>query len=56
MCPVCLATGAVIAGSVATTGGLAALVFRSVTAASAAKNICTITPANIIPKKEDYHG
>ena len=50
MCPVCLATAAIIAGSAAGTGGLTALV---------AHTIRRKTPDNAIPanpKKEESHG
>jgi hypothetical protein len=47
----CLATAALIAGSIATTGGLTALVFKKVAAGKPANNIPTMTAT-----KEDHHG
>jgi hypothetical protein len=51
MCPFCLATAALIAGSIATTGGVTALVLKKVVAAKIANN----NPA-ISPSKEDHDG
>lgn len=49
MCPVCLTTAALIAGSVTSTGGLAAVVVKKFGAKSGDKN-----PA-LTPSKEDDH-
>jgi hypothetical protein len=51
MCPFCLASAALIVGSIATTGGVTALVLKKVAAGKADHNIPTITPT-----KEDHHG
>ncbi len=51
MCPLCLASAALIAGSIATTGGLSALVLMKAISGKSANNI----PANS-PSKEDRHG
>lgn len=51
MCPLCLASAALFAGSIATTGGLAALVLKKVAAGKSANNIPTNSPS-----KEDHHG
>jgi len=56
MCPFCLATAAWIAGSIATTGGLTALVLKKAATGSAAKSIPATTPATIKSTKEDHHG
>jgi hypothetical protein len=50
MCPVCLATAAIIAGSATGTGGLTALVARTIRRKS--RN----TPTTMNAKKEDSHG
>jgi hypothetical protein len=51
MCPMCLASAALIAGSLATTGGLTALVLRKAAAGKSASNI----PSNS-PSTEDQNG
>jgi hypothetical protein len=51
MCPFCLASAALIAGSIATTGGLTALVLKKVANGKIASNNPTISPS-----KEDHHG
>jgi hypothetical protein len=51
MCPVCITTAMLIAGSVTSTGGLAAIAIRKFGAKNAAGN----HPAPI-PPKEDHHG
>ncbi|MGD0829332.1 MAG: hypothetical protein ABR907_00215 [Terracidiphilus sp.] len=51
MCPYCLATAALFAGSVATTGGLAALVLKKVATRKITSNISTLSPS-----KEDHNG
>jgi hypothetical protein len=51
MCPVCITTAALIAGSVTSTGGLAAIAIRKFGVKNAADN----HPAPI-PSKEDHHG
>jgi hypothetical protein len=50
MCPFCLATAALIAGSIATTGGLTALVFKK-TINGKSNNISTNSPTT-----EDHNG
>jgi DNA-binding response OmpR family regulator len=50
------ATAAWIAGSIATTGGLTALVLKKAATGSAAKSIPATTPATIKSTKEDHHG
>lgn len=50
MCPVCLATAAILAGSATGTGGLAALVTRTL------RRKVHQTPLPIIAKKEDHDG
>jgi hypothetical protein len=51
MCPVCLATALLIAGGVASTGGLAAIVIKQF----GVKNAGDDNPAPI-PSEEDQHG
>jgi hypothetical protein len=51
MCPVCLATAALIAGSATSTGGLAAIAIRKFGLNSAVEPQTVSTPA-----KEDHHG
>ncbi|MGA2634691.1 MAG: hypothetical protein ABSF16_10680 [Terracidiphilus sp.] len=51
MCPLCFASAALIAGSIATTGGLTALVLKRVASSKSANN----TPTNS-PSTEDHHG
>lgn len=50
MCPVCLSTAALIAGSVTSTGGLAAFALRMFGRKPAADTNVTPNPA-----KEDHH-
>ena len=50
MCPMCLASAALIAGSIATTGGLTALVLKRAVTGRPAKNIPTNSPST-----EDRH-
>ena len=51
MCTMCIASAALIAGSIATTGGLTALVLKKAVAGKSANNIPTNSPS-----KEDHHG
>jgi hypothetical protein len=51
MCPVCLASAAWIAASIATTGGLAAVVLKKTVMLKCANN-----PQPITPSQEDLHG
>lgn len=51
MCPLCFASAALIAGGIATTGGLTALVLNKVVSKKSANNIPTNSPP-----KEDHHG
>jgi hypothetical protein len=51
MCPVCAATAAWIAVSIATTGGMAAVVMKRTVTIKNASN-----PKPINPSKEDHHG
>ncbi len=51
MCPMCLASAALIAGSIATAGGLTAFALKKAATGKIANNI----PANS-PSKEDRHG
>jgi hypothetical protein len=51
MCPVCLATALLITGSVASTGGLAAIVIKIF----GVKKAGNINPAPTA-SKEDHHG
>jgi len=51
MCPVCIATAALIAGSATSTGGLAAVVMRKFGVKSAEGS----NPAPTVTK-EDHHG
>ena len=51
MCPVCIATAALIAGSATSTGGLAAVVIKKLGAKSAVES----NPAPTATK-EDNHG
>ena len=51
MCPVCLTTAVLIAGGVASTGGLAAVAIKKFGAKNAAKNHSTLTQS-----KEDLRG
>jgi hypothetical protein len=51
MCPVCLTTAALLAGSVTSTGGLAAIAIRKFGVRNAADH----SPAPN-PSKEDRHG
>ena len=50
MCPVCLATAAIIAGSATGTGGLTALVARTIRWKKSK------TPFPVTAKKEDHDG
>jgi hypothetical protein len=52
MCPVCIATAALIASSAASTGGLTALAVRKFINKSAANQI----PAINTPKEEKHNG
>jgi len=59
MCPVCLTTAALIAGSVTSTGGLAAIVIKKFNPKNTAQNVegksaVDKHPAPI-PSKEDDH-
>jgi hypothetical protein len=51
MCPLCISTAALIAGSVTSTGGLAAIVIKKF----GVKNAVDHNPAPA-PTKEDHHG
>lgn len=51
MCPFCLATAALIAGSIATTGGITALVVKKTISGRTANNNPTTSPTT-----EDHHG
>jgi hypothetical protein len=51
MCPVCITTAMLIAGSVTSTGGLTAVAIRKF----GVKNAVTNHPAPT-PSKEDHHG
>jgi hypothetical protein len=51
MCPICITTAALIAGSVTSTGGLAAIAIRKF----GVKNAVANNPAPT-PSKEDRHG
>jgi hypothetical protein len=51
MCPVCLATAALIAGSIAATGGMTALVIGKVVTRKTENSVPTVTPS-----KEDHNG
>jgi hypothetical protein len=51
MCPVCITTAVLIAGSATSTGGLAAIAFRKF----GVKNAVDNQPAPT-PPKEDHHG
>ena len=51
MCPVCAATAVWIAASIATTGGLAAVVMKRAATLKGASNTQPITPS-----EEDHHG
>jgi hypothetical protein len=51
MCPVCLTTAVLIAGSVISTGGLAAIAIKKFGVKNAVDN--NSAPA---PSKEDHHG
>jgi hypothetical protein len=51
MCPVCITTAVLIAGSVTSTGGLAAIAIKKFGANSAVDNHPAPTPS-----KEDRHG
>jgi hypothetical protein len=51
MCPMCVATAAWIAASIATSGGLAAVVMKRTANLRNASN-----PQSITPSKEDHHG
>jgi len=53
MCPVCLTTAALIAGSVTMSGGLAVIALRAFGAKAAAENNSATTPSH---PKEDRHG
>jgi len=53
MCPVCLTTAALIAGSVTMSGGLAVIALRAFGAKAAAENNSATTPSQ---PKEDRHG
>jgi len=55
MCPACLATAMLIAGSVASTGGLAAIVIRKFGVKNAVNHLPDQTQSQIQPK-EDHHG
>ncbi len=59
MCPVCLLTALLIAGSVTSSGGLAAIAIRKFSAKNAEDPIPAPNPSPIpspIPSKEDRHG
>lgn len=51
MCPFCLASAALIAGSIVTTGGLTAFVLKKTLTSKSANDIPTNSPS-----KEDHHG
>jgi hypothetical protein len=51
MCPLCVSTAMLIAGSVTSTGGLAAVAIKKF----GMKNAVNNNP-NPIPPKEDHHG
>jgi hypothetical protein len=55
MCPVCLLTALLIAGSVTSSGGLAAIAIRKFGAKNAVDPDPARTPSPI-PSKEDRHG
>ena len=56
MCPVCFATAAMIAGSIATSGGLTVFVLRKAAAGSTARGAALNSSASITTKKEDRNG
>ncbi len=51
MCPMCFASAALIAGSIATTGGLTALALKKVASGKSEND----NPTNS-PSTEDHHG
>jgi hypothetical protein len=51
MCPMCIASAALIAGSIVTTGGLSALVLKKAVTGKSAGNIPTNSPST-----EDHNG
>ena len=51
MCPMCLSTAALIAGSVTSTGGFAAIVIRKFSVRNAVKNHPAPTPSELFQKK-----
>jgi hypothetical protein len=53
MCPVCLTTAMLIAGSVTASGGIAAIAIRKFTVKSANDHSYTQSPTQ---SKEDQHG
>ena len=53
MCPVCLTTAMLIAGSVSASGGIAAIAIRKFAVKSAEDNRPHPTPSQ---NKEDHHG
>jgi hypothetical protein len=55
MCPVCLATAAMIAGSIVTTGGLAALIVKKVATSAVRTGRFESSSEDFRPAKEDRH-
>jgi len=53
MCPVCLTTAALIASSVTSTGGLAAIVIRKFGARNAVDNHLAPTPSELFRKRTE---
>ena len=55
MCPVCLTTAVLIAGSATSTGGLAVIAIKKFGVKNAVNNHPAPTPS-LTPSKEDRHG
>jgi hypothetical protein len=53
MCPVCLTTAALIAGSVTSTGGLAAIAIKRFGGKNAADNNAAPNPSELLGKKPE---
>jgi hypothetical protein len=53
MCPVCITTAALIAGSVTSTGGLAAIAIKRFGGKNAADNNAAPTPSELLREKTE---
>lgn len=56
MCPICITTAVLIAGSATSTGGIAAIALRKLGVKSAADHVTASTPSTEEHHGEEHHG